>query len=510
MVSVGHVELQGGFPELADANRAFASALEGRRVSLAEIHRAADGLAGAYAAAGYVLVRVVLPPQSLVDGGPVRVVVVDGFIEAVDANGVAPRARRGVEARLRSLIGRRHVTIARIERAVLIAGDTPGLRLRSTLARGERQGGARLIVDGPQNLVSASVSVDNRLGASLGTWSFTTTLALNDALGLGEQVYGSFTGGADLSRLGAGRSPIEVWGVGAVIPLGDDGWTINPEAIVSDTRPAPIVGAPDTRGHFERLALHLSYPLIRSRAQSLNLTGSVEHIEERIAATRFATDLSLDRFNVVRLRFDAQSRTATGGVWALGGQLSQGVEGLGSRSQADAAASGVPLSRQGAGPGFTKLDVQGSWLQPLPMGLQATLSARAQTGFGRPLLRSEQVSMDGADALSGFDSGELSVDQAVLARGELARPIALSSARGSITLAPYAFAAGGAGRIERPTAVEKANVDAGSVGLGLRGTLRGAGRPGQAVVGVEAARRFSNVPALSDGYRVNVFAALRF
>ena len=54
----------------------------GRPVSGADIFAAARALEAAYANAGYVLVRITLPPQKLVNGSKLRLVVVDGLSSA--------------------------------------------------------------------------------------------------------------------------------------------------------------------------------------------------------------------------------------------------------------------------------------------------------------------------------------------------------------------------------------------------------------------------------------------
>ena len=86
-----------------------------------------------HARAGYVLVRVTVPPQELRDHGSLRIVVVDGFIERIEANAVPDRVRALVVERIAALVGRRHITLDEIERWLLTAGDVPGLWLRSTL-----------------------------------------------------------------------------------------------------------------------------------------------------------------------------------------------------------------------------------------------------------------------------------------------------------------------------------------------------------------------------------------
>ncbi|MFM9776275.1 hypothetical protein ACKI1Z_41745, partial [Streptomyces galilaeus] len=88
------------------------------------------------------------PPQDIAPGGTVRLSVTDGFVEEIDLSGVPAPVRGTVAAVLAPLRGKRQVRLGRIERALLLAGDAPGLALRSTLATGSQPGGTRLIVEG--------------------------------------------------------------------------------------------------------------------------------------------------------------------------------------------------------------------------------------------------------------------------------------------------------------------------------------------------------------------------
>jgi hemolysin activation/secretion protein len=171
-VEIGKIVVEGGFPELKDATAALAAPLEGRRVSLAQIYALANAIEQAYAGEGFVLARVAVPPQKLSRRGPLRLIVVDGFIEAIDAKGLPERQRAAIVARASSLIGQRHLRLSEIERRLLLAADLPGASLKSTLTRGASQGGTILVLEGTQRLVVGSVGYDNRLPASLGTSEF--------------------------------------------------------------------------------------------------------------------------------------------------------------------------------------------------------------------------------------------------------------------------------------------------------------------------------------------------
>jgi len=189
-VTLGDVRLEGGFAEVATQSEAVLQTLRGKQVTLAQIYAAASEIEAIHARAGYVLVRVSVPPQDLANGATLRITITDGFIEGVDVSGLPRRVRGPVRARTTPLIGQRHVTLRQIEQALLIAGDTPGLTLRSTLMRGNQPGGTRIVLEGSQQLLQGSLGADNGLDPSLGGSEVSLQLALNSALGLGEQIYG--------------------------------------------------------------------------------------------------------------------------------------------------------------------------------------------------------------------------------------------------------------------------------------------------------------------------------
>jgi hemolysin activation/secretion protein len=505
---VGRVVIEGAFPEFDSEIRPLVSAVEGHRVTATQIYEFANTLEQIYARAGYVLVRITVPPQKLKDRGAVRIVVVDGFIEKVQVHNVPDRLRALVTVRMASLIGRRHIKLDEIERRLLIAGDVPGLRLKSTLARGTSPGGALLVLEGTHRLTSATASVDNRLPSSLGTWGYGANVALNSPFGFGEQFYASAQSAGDLNRAFDSTSPLRVLGAGAVLPLGLDGWILNPEYTNSRSQPKPANGGLVSIGQFERFALRTSYPLIRTRTNTLGLNGAFDYISQNVALPLFETDLNRDRYSVLR----AGAAYDTGLPWwnaAL--QASATVShGIGGRGAMAAAESGIPLSRQGADPVFTKTIVDARLIQPLPEGFRADLIGRAQSSFGKPLLVSEQFSLDGPQAVSAYPSGTLNVDEGGTLRGELSRPFTITGSGVPLLLSPYGFGVIGVGRLNDPTIVELAVVRGSAVGAGLRGGIDLPGGYQGATLGLELARQFSNLPNLTQAWRANVSMSIRF
>jgi len=501
-VDTGSVEVEGAFPDLASANAVFSDHVAHRHLTLAELYAAARNLEQAYARQGYILVRVTVPPQRLDPGAQVRVVVTDGFIEEIDTSGVAAPLQSRVKATLAALIGRRRITGAEIERALLIAGDTAGARLRSAIGPGVSTGGVRLVVEGRYVRTEGQLSVDNSLPASLGQWQVSGNLVRNGVAEAGDQLYLSTGTQTDITRYGLPRSPLQMIGGGYIRPLGTDGATLTGEYLTSRTQPITKPGSPESVGAFTRGVIRLTIPAIRTRTETLRFNGSIESISQSETLPQFGERISLDRYTALRIGADWQ-RDLGGLPVALSVMLSQGLTG---RDGTHA----LPVSRQGTASDFSTLDATAHTVLPGPNGLGLDLTARSRADFGRPLFLSEQFALDATNGVSSFPGGSFNVDAGATVRGELhLAPQALGSA---VAIVPYAFGAGGWGVLERPTAVERAHISAGSAGVGARfgfGSLPGLNGV-DATLNVELGRQFSNLPRLRDGERASVWTALRF
>ncbi len=504
-LTLGGVTVQGGFEDLAAETDRIAAGIVGRRVTVADVYAAASALEGAYGAAGYALVRVVVPPQKLDPHGRLKLVVVDGYIETLDVKSVPVRQRGVVSARLAPLIGQRHLKLTEIERRVLLAGDAPGLSLKSTLAAGPTSGAAKLILNATDRLLTGSSGVDNNLPRALRDWEFTRNLQVNNPLGLGEQFYLSAITGYDVFKLFDGTIPLQIFGGGFVMPIGADGLTINPEYTNAITRPLPQAGAPRVIGYFQRADLRASYPVIRTRKLSLILSSTLEWDQEYMTAVGFAPDLYRDEYFVWRGKADSLFSLNGGASLEAAGALSQG---LGGRT---GFGSLVPLSQQGASPLFTKFNVNGQFTQPLPNLFSAAFFGAAQTSFGKPLMVSEQFSLDGPSATSGFPTGTFVVDEGAYGRAEFGRTFLLSAFGSQVPVEPYLFGSGAIGVIDMPTAVQQSTVRVGSVGVGARAAYNTTGvfLTG-ADVAAELARFVSDLPGQREGWRGNLSFSVRF
>jgi hemolysin activation/secretion protein len=505
-ITLNSVSVEGGFASMTSQTDVITARLSGQQRSVAQIYAAASDIESAYARAGYVLARVTVPPQDLVDGGTLRLIIVDGFVEDIDVSHIPVAVRVAVAARTAALKGHTHVLLGDIEQPLLIADEVPGLSMRSTLERGQQRGGTRIILEGSHRLIAGSVGVNNQFDPSLGRWGANAQLAINSALGLGEDIYGFFSTGSDITKIFSDDARVRVLGGGIALPIGNGRLTLNPEVTFARTAPAPAPGAPDSVGTLRRLTFRANIILKRTRRNALNLDVVVEQLEAINNLPQFAFTLSHDRYLSMRIGINHAQKRGRGLSTFLSAQLSKGLGDFGAISPTEAAASGIGYSRIGAGNDFTKLNLQANANWTFGNRVDLSLIAKAQTTFAKAIFRSEQFSLEGRDAVSAYVGGETSVDEGAVARAELSTQIDTGNSMLFSSLSPYLFAAGGIGRINQPTIAEPTSLTTAAIGTGARFSMFG----DKLSFLLEYARGFSDVETLDGADRINFSTIFRF
>ena len=370
-ITIRSVNVDGAFPELEEQTAALIGEIQGRRVSLAEAYEFARALRDAYWKAGYWLTLVKIPPQNF-QSGAIRIVVIDGFIEDIDLSTVPERARDLVRARLEPLVGQRHLTLAEFQRRIILIGDIAGVTGRSAIKKGFSTGGWILTVDVTEKLVSALTSVSNRLPWQVGTWQFSQTASVNNAMGLGEQFYATASSSSDFDRFFDGTSRFMSYGGGGVVPIGIDGLRLGAGylAVRQLPRPTPSLGTLPIQfaGLYERAYVQASYPLILTLEQSLRVHATYDFttniLRRRAGSPGFVPPIGFG-FDQYRERYSSFGFTAEWAFlfpWAWGGSATNTASyshGLGGRAADNPLATlvvgGTPLSRPGASSGIQQV-----------------------------------------------------------------------------------------------------------------------------------------------------------
>ena len=512
-VRIGGFALTGGLPDLADATAELERRLLGRPISGVEVFAAARDLEAVYARAGFVLVRVILPPQRLVNGARLKLSIVDGYLERIETKDVPELLKARVAHLLEPLVGRRGLTLSALERQILLVNDIPGAMIRSTLAAGSTTGATVLAIEIRHQAVMGSVTADNTLSRSLGKSAPGLGVDINGIAGWGEQVYLRANGVGHYGHDGLfARYPLNrSLAAGMNVPLWVDGLTFNPE--YTDARTTPLAaGGTRSTDTFNRLSLRLRYAWIRSRGANLSseLSFDAEDETNSLFVAGVPAPLSLDRLRVLRLTQEGDVQVPWGGSLTGRVVFSTGLDAFGARSTSDATPI-LPLSRQGASDTFQKAEISLGYAQSVLDHLAVSLSLKAQTSFNQPLLHAEQFGVATLAGLSAFDSGALVGDRGYVVRGEMSSPwqIPLVDLKATVNAAPYVYGAFGAVGLVAPTALEKRVIHGASAGVGLRLNGAPSGSLSNASLAIEwgHATRDDGKPA---GNRSTISSALKF
>lgn len=373
----------------------------GRETDFAGLRRAADAVAAAYRQAGW-LVRVALPEQD-VSGGLVTLQVVEARYAGLRFEGEAPR--RVATDDIAAYFKRQQregepLNADRLDRALLLADDLPGVGVAGTLVPGQAEGETALVLQtSDEALAYGDVTLDNTGPRSTGSARVTANLNLNSPLGRGEFASASLMHslGSDYARLGL------------TAPVSDNGLRlgISASAMRYKVISGPGAGsAVPIRGRSASVGVDWNQPLVRERAQNLYLWGTVER------KTFFTEDTQV------------RSDYASGNLrLALSGNRFDGLGGGGANSASVALQWGrltrmVAHSLLGSiAPGFHKLDYSVSRQQTINAEHSLFLSLQGQHAT-RVLDSSEKFYIGGVQTVRAYPASELGGERGQIVSAE--------------------------------------------------------------------------------------------
>ena len=136
--------------------------LIGEPQSINDLYNIAYEIEKDFVQKGYPLVRVILPVQELEpEQASVFFKVIDGFIEKIDLSKVPKAQTLRTYAYLKPLVNKKKLTLKLLERQLLLASNSAGLTLTSSLVPGVKEGSTRLVIEAEHKLLSGGISFDN-------------------------------------------------------------------------------------------------------------------------------------------------------------------------------------------------------------------------------------------------------------------------------------------------------------------------------------------------------------
>jgi hemolysin activation/secretion protein len=375
--------------------------LLGKDVTLSNIYDVADGIERAYRARGYPLVRAYVPPQRVKDG-VFTIKVVEGYVTNVQIEGADPKTRRHVKALLGHVQGERPLRLASIERGLLLANDLPGVTATGVLRPApDTPGASDLVVSTDQPKFTGGLAADNRGSRFSGIWTVSGDAEVNSLIFGGDQLMGAVT-----------LSPNSLEQIGGEMryraPIGSDGWTGSFIGKYTHGEPGSTLHAFNVLTDSFAFGPRVSYPLIRSRAQTLAFDGGFTVQDAVIKFGSPALTLSHDKWRVIDIDMNYLMSDLFGGGFSASVDLAQGLDILGARKGTLA----LPLSRVGASPDFTKVAFGLRYSHLFLDDFGVLFAAQGQWSFNR-LISGEQIAFGGTQIGRGYDPGAITGDRGI-------------------------------------------------------------------------------------------------
>jgi hemolysin activation/secretion protein len=464
--------------------------LLGKDVTLSDILDVADHIEDEYRRAGYPLARAYVPPQHVGDG-VFTIKIVEGYVASVSVEGGGSAARERIKTYLQPVIGEKPLRLATLERALLLSNDLPGVTATGVLRPSpDTVGASELAVTIAEPRVSGGLGVDNRGSRLTGIWTVT-----------GDVEFNSLLDDADQLAITAASTPTSSERYMAQAryshSIGTDGLVGSLIGTYAHGVPGSFLSLLNVITDSWAVGPRLSYPLIRTRDETLSLDGGFTVQDARIRV--LSTPLSHDQWRVIDLGMSYNRRDDTGGYWNGTLDVAQGLPILGATSD-----QSPLLSRVGASTTFTKFTGTLGYLHSLGGPFTVALQAVGQYAF-KPLIEGEQITFGGAQIGRGYDPGAITGDQGIGGSAELRYSGHLPEYWVE-ALQPYIFLDGAeVWNIDQPSNFD---FSIASTGAGIRLWF-----PYNIVSDVEVARTLNAVPGSDNGKRATkllVNGSIRF
>lgn len=376
------------------------AAVIGQRLDRKQVAGLAGAIAGLARAQGYPFATAHVPAQTQGDG-VLRVTLDLGKIDAVRVIG----ARSGTADRLlgHALATGRPVQQKQLERALLLVGDVPGVRVSdSRLVR--QDGFGILLVTIETDRASGYVQIDNRGSKEVGPIRSTALATLHSLVNDGDEL-----------AVIVAQTPFQPSEFAFVRArygtiIGNDGLVLSASGSLARTRPGGFLRTLDVRGRSADAAVTLQYPLLRTRARSLLATAELRALgtDQDLAGRRLRHDRLATLTGTLGGNTTMGGGTLRGEVAALAGLPVAGVTHagslLGSRFDGDARF------------------IAGTYLIDWTVGLGKPFSiviASAGQLASRPLLAAMEIGLGGPAFGRGYDYAERTGDHGVMGSLEL-------------------------------------------------------------------------------------------
>lgn len=400
-----------------DDIRQYYEPLMGKTVSLSQVFSIAAGITARYGNDGYLISRVIVPPQELeLSGAVIELQAVEGYISDVVWPAEADQYRDFFTEYSEKIRAERPINVATLERYMLLANDLPGLSFQSTMKPSPTDPlGSALHLTMKENRRSTIISLDNHGTEASGPYQATVQTTINNLTGNHDQLKLGYVlaGPADDGN----RSELHYiyFDYGRV--LNSEGLRFDLSGNMSRGRPGTTtLRALDYETESRNLSLALSQPFIRTRSE--NLTGTVAFDFKDSKSFNLGALASEDRLRILRGELAYDFADDKGGVNQFIAAAYLGVDGLGSTASDNPNASRTPGRTD-----FFKFTLDASRRKLLRNQYALNMRLFGQW-TGVPLLSSQECGYGGQRFGRAFDASTIVGDRCLLASVELTKNLA--------------------------------------------------------------------------------------
>jgi len=395
--------------------------LIGQEASLGDLRLAAARVTALYREHGYFLARAYVPAQRI-NGGGVRIAVLEGRYDRVEANGSARLDSARVEKTLaaQGIVPGEPIEQKALERSLILLEQRAGAPAKAVLQPGASLGTSSLQIEAPTgSLFNSALGVDNFGNKYTGQRRSIASVQLNSPLGVGDfgDLWVAYSSGA--------RAAFASYQV----PVGHDGLTLGASYSDFSYELCCEFAALDRAGDAAVAAVQVLYPVLLSQRAVLHAGFSLER--KRLTDTWAGGDLEDRQLNVAVFSLDGVTAALAGQVRYQFALTSGDLDLTGPPDFIVNNAATVDTAGR-----YSKLSGQVEFFHPLGGRSFLNLRLSGQT-TNRNLDSAEKFLLGGYNGVRAYPEGEAAGDEALLARLEWVRPLHLSAMPGQAAVRAF-------------------------------------------------------------------------
>jgi hemolysin activation/secretion protein len=365
-----------------------------------DLKKAADAVTAAYRNAGYPVAIAVIPAQRIQDG-VVRIEVIEGRLGRLTFEGARRYPVDFLDGYVRDLRSRPVLSMAQLERSLLLLNDLPGLGATVTLGAGAKRGETDATIAITESPIRLAVVANNSGRDEAGSSRADIALELNGLLGHGDQLV--------YRTMQAEQGLLNYQQVKFGLPIGSDGWRVSASQSTAQYRMAGQFSALEIKGDVTSNELSLTYPWVRSRIRNIVVSAGWREVNTRQSA--LSTPIVANQISLATLGSTASWVHADSSATTASAVFTSNFRDN-NHNQADSV--------------LGKLDLDVTHLTGVAPRWDFYFHGNG-VASASSLPDSEKFSIGGADSVRGFRSAELRGDRGYVANFEFRRQLMVGS-----------------------------------------------------------------------------------